>query len=43
MKEGIVTFKCTALMARVHQHIPQAGEIAYINSTSSLDRSIDHI
>ena len=29
---------CTHLMARVHQHIPQAGEIAYIDSTSSLDR-----
>ena len=25
-------------MARVHQYIPQAGEIAYIDSTSSLDR-----
>ena len=29
---------CTPLMARVHQYIPQAGEIAYIDSTSSLDR-----
>ena len=28
---------CTPLMARVHQYIPQAGEIAYIDSTSSLD------
>ena len=26
---------CTPLMARVHQYIPQAGEIAYIDSTSS--------
>ena len=29
---------CTPLMARVHENIPQAGEIAFIDSTSSLDR-----
>jgi len=29
---------CTPFMARVHKNIPQAGEMAFINSTSSLDR-----
>ncbi len=29
---------CTPTMARVHQYVPQAGEMAFIDSTSSLDR-----
>ena len=28
---------CTPLMDRVHENIPQACEIAFIDSTSSLD------
>ena len=37
-KESNVTFKCSHMYTRVHQCIPQAGEIAFIDSTSSLDR-----
>jgi len=29
---------CTPLMARVHGHIPQAGEMMYVDSSSSMDR-----
>lgn len=29
---------CTPLMSRVHKHIKQAGEMAFCDSTSTLDR-----
>ena len=29
---------CTPLMARVHEHVPQAGEMMYVDSSSSMDR-----
>ena len=28
---------CTPLMARVHEHVNQAGEIMFVDSSSSLD------
>lgn len=29
---------CTPLMARVHKHVPQAGEMMYVDLSSSMDR-----
>ena len=29
---------CTPLMARVHQTVPQAGEMMFVDSSSSMDR-----
>ena len=29
---------CTPLMARVHEHVPQAAEMMYVDSSSSMDR-----
>ena len=28
---------CTPLMARAHEHVKQAGEIMFVDSSSSLD------
>ena len=37
-EEPLAVAICTPLMARVHQRIPQAGEIMFVDSSSSLDR-----
>ena len=35
--QPLVLAICTPLMARVHEHVKQAGEIKFVDSSSSLD------
>ena len=35
--QPLVLAICTPLMARVHEHVKQAGEIMFVDSSSSLD------
>ena len=37
-EESLTVAICTPLMARIHQGIPQAGELMYVDSTASIDR-----
>ena len=37
-EEPLLVAICTPLMARVHQGIPQAGEMMFVDSTASIDR-----
>ena len=38
IEESLTVAICTPLMARIHQGIPQAGELMYVDSTASIDR-----
>ena len=39
-EESLTVAICTPLMARIHQGIPQAGELMYVDSTASIYRQV---